>query len=152
MTARRLLPIFLFLAAGLAHEPVLAAFDVSAAPAAQAQSRIEVAGLPSFEFETQVGGEVFMKLGSNVFTPQQLLQFVAGVPEFIENAAALAVGQRLVLRQQGELGYVSLTAVREELGNRYTLTFQAEAPSDVASVASLRGLGMNLAEMVLTRE
>ncbi len=155
MQLGRLLPLILLFAAGLASEPALAAYEAEAPEAKSAlqlQGRMQISGLPGFEFELQPDGEPLIVLGVNAFTPQQLLQFVVALPDFLEGASALTEGQSLVLRQFGEQGYVSLSAHYAEPMNRFTLTFQAEAPASVANVAAVRGLGFNLAEMLLTRE
>ncbi|SRR5690554_6326921 len=151
MSIRALLPLLMFLAFGLAHEPALAAYEAAAEPGLHAQSRLQLAGFPAFEFQ-QLDGEPLILLGANAFTPQQLLQFVMSLPEFIDEASRLVPGQALSLRQAGVEGYVALSAHYDEPMNRFTLTFLAEAPAHVASVAAVRGLGLNLADMLLTRE
>lgn len=111
-----------------------------------------VDGLPDFEVRLHEGGEIRVNLGSNSFTPVQLLQLLLALPEFIEQSSGLADGDSLVLRQAGVTGYVSVTARQLATGVDYLLTFQAEPPASIAGVAALQGLGLELASAMLTLE
>lgn len=142
--------MLLVLVVGLAAEPALAALE----PEPEADSKVYhqlISGSPRFELRLE-NGDTRLVLGTNVFTTQQLLQFVAALPEFLEGAARLNEGQTLALRQSGLSGYVALSAAYGEPLNRFTLTFQAEAPSDVANISAVRGLGLELINMLLTQE
>lgn len=152
MIRRGFLPLLalLTLVAGLAAEPALAAFEPEAGPDPALDYQL-INGGPRFELRLE-NGDSRLVLGTNEFTPQQLLQFVAALPEFLEGAGKLSEGQSLVLRQSGVSGYVALSASYGEPMNRFTLTFHAEAPSDVASVTAVQGLGLELMNMLLTQE
>ena len=70
-----------------------------------------------------------------------------------EGAAKLAEGQTLVLRQNGIQGCRTAAVFEPERGSiRYTLTFQAEAPSSVAGVSAVQSLGFEIVNMLLTQE
>lgn len=151
MIRRRLVALlaFLVLVAGVGAEPVLAAYGPE--PGYDPYDYELVSDGPRFEFRLD-DGDPRLVLGTNEFTPAQLLQFVAALPEFLEGASRLSEGQSLVLRQSGVTGYVALSAAYAEPMNRFTLTFHAEAPSDVASVTAVQGLGLELMNMLLTQE
>lgn len=153
MVRRALIPLLLMFTAGLAVEPVHAAFEVPEDLAPMVGTG-RLTAMPQFELEISGEGETELVLGTNAFTPQQLLQFVTALPDFLEGAVKLSDGQTLVLRQAGIRGYVALAAVYDaERGTiRYTLTLQAEAPSSVANVSAVRGLGFEIVNMLLTRE
>lgn len=153
MVRRGIVPLLLLLVlvGGLAAEPALAALEpeLQTEPAETFQL---ISGGPAFEFRIENGESPYLVLGVNEFTPQQLLQFVAALPEFLEGAARLEPGQTLALRQAGIQGYVALSAAHDEPMNRFTLTMMAEPPSDVANVAAVQGLGLELINMLLTQE
>lgn len=153
MHMRALAPLVMMLGVVLGETPSLAAYEAvpEVEPLTYAR-QAEIAGFPGFEFRMVNESDVQIVLGANVFTPQQLLNFVVGLPEFLEGSAGLTEGQTLVLRQVGLYGYVALAADYDEPMNRFTLTFYAEPPASVSNVAAVRGLGMNLVEMLLTRE
>ncbi len=153
MVRRLLVATLLMFTVGLAVEPVHAAFEVPEGLAPTIGSG-RVTAMPQFELEISGDGESELVLGTNAFSPQQLLQFVSALPDFLEGAVNLSEGQTLVLRQAGIRGYVALAAVYDsERGTiRYTLTLQAEAPSSVSSMAAVQGLGFEIANMLLTRE
>lgn len=109
-------------------------------------------GVPRF---TVTGSEaeesVKLTLGSNSFRPQQLINFVLSLGEFIEATAQLQAGQSLVLRQEGVTGYVAISAYHTGLDLMFMLTLQAEPPSQVAGVEAVHGLGVGLADQLLYR-
>lgn len=152
MMRRGLIPLFvlLVLVAGLAAEPALAAFELEPGTH-QGADYLLISDGPRFELRIDNGASRLV-LGTNEFTPQQLLQFVAALPEFLEGASRLSEGQSLALRQAGVSGYVALSATYGEPMNRFTLTFHAEAPSEVANVSAVQGLGLELMNMLLTQE
>lgn len=153
MLRRGLMASLFLLTVTWAVEPVHAALEVPEDLAPLAGTSL-FSSLPRFELELSSEGDSQLVIGINAFTPQQLLQFVNALPDFLEGAAKLAEGQTLVLRQNGIQGYVALAAVFEpERGSiRYTLTFQAEAPSSVAGVSAVQSLGFEIANMLLTQE
>lgn len=111
-----------------------------------------VSGFPDFQVQLQDDGSFVVVLGTNSFTPGQLLELLGALPQFIEESAGLAPGGRLALRQAGVAGYLAVTASNSGSGVEYVLTLQAEPPAGIAGAAALQGLGLELASVVLTME
>ena len=145
-----------FLAAVMLLQPSLAAIDVPVQPAgakAAGDLQLDPAGssVPRFRFEVQADGEEHLVLGVNVFTSQQIVQFVVALSDFLESVSDLAAGQTLVLRQDGIYGYVALAASSDGESITFTLTLHAEAPRSVDGIEAVQFLGIELAEQLLTR-
>lgn len=152
MLARVIASVVFVLAVSFAADPALAALEKEPAAEPHGMDLTAVDGVPRFELRPDEQGGSLLVLGLNVFTPQQLVQFVTALPEFLEGAARLGEGQTLVLRQAGVHGYVALSADWAEPLNRFTLTFHAEAPAAVANVAAVQGMGLEFLSMLLTQE
>ncbi len=136
-------------------QPSLAAIDLPVQPGTGqfvGDLQLDPAGaVPRFRFEIQADGEEHLVLGVNVFTPQQIVQFVVALSDFLESVKDLAAGQTLVLRQDGIYGYVALAASSDGESITFTLTLHAEAPRAVDGVEAVQFLGVELAEQLLTR-
>lgn len=111
-----------------------------------------IVGVPRFSFEIQADGEEHLVFGSNIFTPQQLYQFVTSLTDFIEEVQLLEPDQSLVLRQDGLYGYLALAATNYGGHLVFTLTLHAEAPSPVDSIAAIHGIGVDLGLQLLLRD
>jgi hypothetical protein len=108
---------------------------------------------PRFQLELQGdSGEGVFVLGLNSFTALQLVQFLMGFTQFLEEAHALADGQTLVLRQDGNQGYLALAASRSGAELAFTLTLHAEAPAAVTGDGGVHSLGLRIADQLLTPE
>lgn len=108
--------------------------------------------LPALEFEvTEQGGERLFSWGANAFTGGQLARFVAAVPAFLGAVPALAEGEQLVLRQEGVMGYIAVSAVVRAGAVRYLLTFRAEPPGEIDEDRGVVALAASIGDQVLSR-
>jgi hypothetical protein len=107
---------------------------------------------PSFRLELQGVGENLFVLGLNYFTASQLAQFVLSLSAFLDDAHALQDNQTLVLRQEGNEGYLALAATREAGELQFTLTLHAEAPAGVTGDGGVHILGLQIADQLLRPE
>lgn len=108
------------------------------------------APFPRFRLEVQADGrDGLFVLGLNSFTARQLLQFLAGLGEFLDSAHALTGNSTLVLRQAGDQGYLALAATRKGQELEFTLTLHAEAPAAVAGDSGVHSLGLRIADQLL---
>jgi hypothetical protein len=107
---------------------------------------------PRFQLELQGSDEGMFVLGNNIFTARQLGQFLLGFTEFLEGAHTLEDGRTLVLRQDGNQGYLALAATRSGSELNFTLTLHAEAPAGVTGDGGVHSLGLRIADQLLAPE
>lgn len=94
-----------------------------------------------------VDGERF-RIGSNAFTVAQLHGFILSIERFLSLAGELPLGQHVTLRQDGERGYIALTAYDAPGAPAYVLTFAAHEPTGFASRTAVEALSVLLAEQI----
>lgn len=151
----------LLAAAGSQAQSAVAELALRPSPAQQQKlfPRTDVPGsqtepeapFPRFRLEVQADGrDGLFVLGLNSFTARQLLQFLAGLSEFLDSAHALTEDSTLVLRQAGDQGYLALAATRKGQELEFTLTLHAEAPAAVAGDGGVHSLGLRIADQLLT--
>lgn len=87
-------------------------------------------------------------MGVNAFTAAQLGYFLASIERFLDVADELSEGDRVTLRQEGERGYIALTAYETDAAPRYVLTLAAEEPTGITSRSGLQALWVILAEQL----
>jgi hypothetical protein len=93
-------------------------------------------------------GAAEYRIGMNAFTAAQLGYFLTSIERFLALADDLPDGDRVTLRQNGEAGYIALTAYETEAAPRYVLTLAAEEPTGITSRSGLKALWVLLAEQL----
>lgn len=88
------------------------------------------------------------RLGINAFTRAQLGYFLASIEPFLALAETLPAGDRVTLRQDGQRGYIALTAYDGGGAPRYVLTLAAEEPTGISTRSGLEALWVLLAEQI----
>jgi hypothetical protein len=88
------------------------------------------------------------RLGANAFTVAQLGYFLASIEKFLLLADTVSAGAQITLRQNGERGYIALTAYDAEEAPFYVLTLAAEEPTGIRSRSGLQALWVLLAEQL----
>lgn len=96
--------------------------------------------------DSQGGTE--LRLGVNTFTVAQLGYFLASIEKFLALADGLGEGERVTLRQEGNDGYIALTAYDTENAPYYVLTLAAEEPTGISSRSGLEALWVLLVEQL----
>ena len=88
------------------------------------------------------------RLGINAFTRAQLGYFLASIEPFLALAEALPAGEHVTLRQEGQRGYIALTAYDGGDAPRYVLTLAAQEPTGISTRSGLEALWVLLAEQI----
>lgn len=106
--------------------------------------------LGHLEFErgdAPVGGSEY-RLGINAFTGTQLAYFLSSIETFLMLARDLPDGERVTLRQEGQRGYIALTAYDTHDTPFFVLTLAAEEPTGIKAETGLKALWVYLAEQI----
>lgn len=122
--------------------PYLALALCALAPAEGTQpmpSVMDVGPDPALPFEVvrvPDGIPVYV-LGVNRFTPQQVIEFLAGIEPFVARAQGVAPGTQLVWRREGLRGYLSVSTSPFTDGPDYLLTLRGEPVRTFQDTAAL---------------